>query len=473
MDRFHIFTQRIFSLLVLFSLLAGCSGGSALPKPASKPNLADSLSILAARAHIKHVIIIMQENRSFDNYFGTYPGADGIPKKDGRFSVCLPERLGQRCVAPYYDTQDIDHGGPHTVAAQNRDIHQGRMDGFVLMNEQPCLKIGMMACSLNSLPDVAGYHDAREIPNYWAYARNFVLQDRMFEPSRSWSLPAHLFMLSGWSARCPVPGDPMKCVSDLNHPGLYGINRTPDYAWTDLTDLLYQNGVSWGYYLGQGSQPDCEDEQAVCLAKAQVVTTPSIWNPLVSFDTVRQNGQLGNIQDTAAFLKAAQSGTLPAVSWVIPDQTHSEHPPAKISDGQAYVTHLINTIMQGPDWNSSVIFLAWDDFGGFYDHVVPPVVDGNGYGMRVPGLVISPYARTGFIDHQTLSFDAYLKFIEDIFLNGQRLDPKTDHRPDARPTVRENVPILGNLLQDLDFAQSPRPPLILPERVKAKRLALN
>ena len=117
--------------------------------------------------------------------------------------------------------------------------------------------------------------------------------------------------------------------------------------------------------------------------------------------------------------------------------------------------------MQGPDWKSTAIFLSWDDWGGFYDHVAPPKVDANGYGLRVPGLVISPYARKGFIDHQVLSFDAYLKFIEDIFLSGQRLDPKTEGRPDPRPTVRENVPQLGNLMADFDFTQRPRPPTLL------------
>ena len=118
--------------------------------------------------------------------------------------------------------------------------------------------------------------------------------------------------------------------------------------------------------------------------------------------------------------------------------------------------------MRSKDWNSTAIFLAWDDWGGFYDHVVPPTVDQNGYGLHVPGLVISPYARPGYVDHQTLSFDAYDKFIEDDFLNGQRLDPKTDGRPDPRPTVRENVPILGDLTKDFDFTQAPRPPILLP-----------
>jgi phospholipase C len=128
------------------------------------------------------------------------------------------------------------------------------------------------------------------------------------------------------------------------------------------------------------------------------------------------------------------------------------------------VTGLVNAVMRSPDWQSSAIFLAWDDWGGFYDHVAPPRVDANGYGLRVPALLISPYARRGYIDHQTLSFDAYLKFVEDVFLGGARIDPKTDGRPDPRPTVRENVPLLGDLAQEFDFAQQPRAPLILRTR---------
>jgi phospholipase C len=156
------------------------------------------------------------------------------------------------------------------------------------------------------------------------------------------------------------------------------------------------------------------------------------------------------------------TGKLPAVSWLAPAQAVSDHPPASIKRGQAYVTGVINAIMHSKAWSSTAIFLAWDDWGGFYDHVKPPVVDENGYGLRVPALVISPYARHGYIDHQILSSDAYLKFIEDDFLHGARLDPKTDGRPDPRPTVRERVKILGNLASDFNFSQRPRKPLLLP-----------
>jgi phospholipase C len=147
---------------------------------------------------------------------------------------------------------------------------------------------------------------------------------------------------------------------------------------------------------------------------------------------------------------------------VIPNDKDSEHPPALVSDGQKYVTSLINALMSGPDWDTTAIFLAWDDWGGFYDHVPPPQIDQNGYGLRVPGLLISPYARQGYIHHQTLSFDAYLRLVEDLFVGGQRLDPETDGRPDPRPGVSEEAAQLGDLLEEFDFSQAPRPPMTLP-----------
>jgi phospholipase C len=371
-----------------------------------------------------------------------------------------------------------------------------------------------------------GYHDAREIPSYWKYAGNFVLNDHMFEPVASWSLPAHLYLVSGWSAHC-TSSSPASCKNDpaqsggglaglvpaafrsclqahgitvksLRQAGLGNLSPaqktaigaclsvlTPAqrqallaaggsgentqlglYSWTDLTYLLHKHGVSWAYYVQRGIQPDCDDNPdqtaAGCAPVAQGAGTPSIWNPLPSFTDVKADGQIGDIQNLSGFYTAAEHGHLPAVSWIAPTQANSDHPPANLATGQAYVTNLINTIMRGPDWNSTAIFLAWDDWGGFYDHVVPPAVDANGYGLRVPAIVISPYARTGYVDHQTLSFDAYNKFIEDDFLNGARLDPKTDGRPDPRPDVREDSGALGNLTSDFNFAQKPRPPVILP-----------
>jgi phospholipase C len=420
---------------------------------------------------IKHVIVIMQENRSFDTYFGTFPGADGIAMKDGRPIACIPDPGLGHCARPFHDTKDKNGDGPHGAKNATADIDRGAMDGFIRQAEKgvtTCAGSFEAKCKTGKTSDVMGYHDSREIPNYWGYARNFVLQDRMFEPTASWSLPAHLFLLSGWSASCSVAGDPNSCKSNINNPPHLG--RTPgsstlrpDYAWTDLTYLLHAYNVSWRYYLSEGTQPDCYNDDEACVPLPQNVSTPQIWNPLPYFDTVHQDGQLGNIQTVDHFYADARDGTLPAVAWVIPNGDNSEHPPARVSVGQSYVTGLINAVMSGPDWNSTAIFLAWDDWGGFYDHVQPPMVDGAGYGLRVPGIVISPYAKTGFIDHQTLSFDAYLKFIEDDFLGGQRLDPATDGRPDPRPDVREALPILGDLRKDFDFTHAPRAPMLLPE----------
>ena len=186
-----------------------------------------------------------------------------------------------------------------------------------------------------------------------------------------------------------------------------------------------------------------------------------MWNPLPDFLDVQHDQQIGNVQPVARFLRAARRGSLPAVSWIVPNQKTSEHPPSSIAAGQAWVTRLVDSVMGGSDWSSTAIFLTWDDWGGYYDHVLPPVVGGIQYGLRVPGIVISPYARSGFIDHQVLSSDAILRFIEDDFLGGQRLDPANDGRPDSRSTVFEATPGLGNLSRDFNFARKPPPPLVL------------
>jgi phospholipase C len=445
------------------------------PVPTASPTPLDPLTL--AHEKIKHIVIIMQENRSFDSYFGTFPGADGIPNFNGKFTVCVKDPTTKMCVYPFHDPSDLNYGGPHGANNAAQDINNGLMDGFIGQAEKAkagCGSTDSPDCGGNSgKTDVMGYHDAREIPNYWTLAETFVLQDHLFEPNASWSLPQHLFMVSEWSAKCSVADDPMSCINALQAPGNppdfhpnnpNAINvPAPDYAWTDLTYLLFKNKISWKYYVQTGIQPDCADDDDVsCPPVHQDAKTPGIWNPLPYFDTVKQDGQLQNITDVTNFYKDAKDGTLPSVSWITPSGANSEHPPSLISDGQAWTASLINAVMQGPDWDSTAIFLSWDDWGGFYDHVVPPHVDENGYGLRIPGIVISPYAKQGFIDHQTLSHDAYVKLIEDIFINGQRLDPATDGRPDPRPDVREDVSILGNLLNDFDFTQSPRPPLILP-----------
>jgi phospholipase C len=423
---------------------------------------------------IRHVVVIVQENRSFDSYFGTYPHADGIPMRNGAPTVCIPDPFAKSCARPFHDGSDRNYGGPHDHRFAVLDVDHGKMDGFVdsvrRILRQRCRRTDSPICHLGPRtprPDVMGYHDAREIPNYWAYARHFVLQDHMFQSDASWSLPSHLYLVSAWSARCARRGRPMSCHTAVENPGAppgepqNPTGAVPHYDWTDLTYLLHEHHVSWRYYVQRGGEPDCRAGTMFCKTIPQDATTPGIWNPLPWFTTVAEDHQLGNVEPFHSFLRAAHTGALPAVSWVTPSQQVSEHPTALVSRGQAYVTGIVNAIMKGPDWSSIAIFLTWDDWGGFYDHVLPPSVDGSGYGLRVPGLVISPYARRGYVDHQTLSFDAYLKFIEDDFLGGARINPRTDGRPDSRPLVRENLKLLGDLRRDFDFSQVPRRPLVL------------
>ncbi len=448
--------------LVVAGIVTACSSSSTHGPPTGPGATLPRGPVRPELGKIQHIVIILQENRSFDHYFGTYPGADGIPMVNGVPTVCVNDPATNVCIKPFHDTADKNNGGPHNAANSTADLDGGKMDGFIAQAElaqKGCADPNDPSCAGAGLVDVMGYHDATEIPNYWTYARNFVLQDHMFEPNASWSEPDHLFVVSEWSAHCTTIDVASSCVNALQTP-LVGTGQSGSYAWTDLTYLLHKAGVSWKYYVAEGSEPDCDDDAALCPPVPQLTTTPNIWNPLPFFTTVRQDSELVNIQTLDSFETDVAAGMLPAVSWIVPNSVVSEHPTALVSTGQDYVTSIINAIMQSPDWSSTAIFLSWDDWGGFYDHVVPPRVDVNGYGFRVPGLVISPYAKAGFIDHHTLSFDAYVKFIEDVFLKGQRLDPATDGRPDPRPTVRESVAILGDLSNDFDFTQAPRPPVI-------------
>ncbi len=452
----------------MFAVLVAAGCGGVAPKRAPHGDAVRGIE------KIRHVIVIMQENRSFDSYFGTFPGADGIRMRKGRPVVCVPNGIGG-CVRPFHDSRDVNSGGAHGPVAGIRAVDGGRMDGFIRVSYRALIprcrkRPSGKGCRHLRRPGVMGYHDARELGNYWKYAKTYVLADHMFEPNWGWSLPVHLWLVSGWSARCRRPVEARTCKSNLEGP-TNGPSSTlrrhphgPIYGWTDLTYLLHAHRVSWAYYVTRGAAPDCATGPIRCYASLRGASTPGMWNPLPNFVTVRWNRQVGNVRPLFRFYAAARGGKLPAVAWIMPNLATSEHPGSSIRAGEAWATRLVNAVMRSPDWRSSAIFLAWDDWGGFYDHVRPPRVDANGYGLRVPALLISPYARKGRIDHQTLSFDAYLKFIEDVFLRGARLDPRTDGRPDPRPTVRERVPLLGDLAKEFDFDERPRPPLILRPR---------
>ena len=385
---------------------------------------------------IKHFVFIMQENRAFDNYFGTYPGADDIPK-----GICLTNPKGGPCVAPYHDTNDINRGGPHGWVNAWADIDGGLMDGFLAEAYKGNSTNGTQACNLtdpNCAPgsdprDVMGYHDYHEIPNYWNYARLYVLQDHMFESVASKSLVAHLYMLAAQSG---------------GYTG-YHQPRPTTYNFPEITELLGSSKINWKYYVTSGRLPDTEDPEEVGSNEVQTQNPDEYtdFNPLPAFPKVQNNPEQRNrLVDSSQFYIDAQNGKLPQVSWVVPDMNVSEHPPSSVRAGMAYVTGLVNAVMEGPDWNTTAIFISWDDWGGFYDHVPPPKVDKYGFGIRVPGLVISPYAKQNYVDHKTYSFDSWLRTVEERF----GVNPMT-----ARDTKA------NDMLNAFDFSQNPRPPVIL------------
>jgi phospholipase C len=407
------------------------------PPPVTTPVATAAPPMPAGLDKIQHFIFIMQENRSFDEYFGTYPGADGIPQ-----GVCLKNPYGGPCVAPYHDTSDVNRGGPHGADNSVADINGGKMDGFVIeaykaeadLGNQPCMPTEKTCAPGQDPRDVMGYHDYNEIPNYWNYAHEYVLQDRMFESVGAFSLVAHLYMLAGQSGGYMDNDD-----------------QTPptEYDFPEITELFAGNKIDWKYYVTSGTEPDTEDAHVVGneTEREQNPDKYTLWNPLPAFPKVQNDPtQRSRLVDTSQFYEDAKNGTLPQVSWVVPSGAVSEHAPSSVRVGMAYVTGLVNAVMQSPEWSSSVIFVAWDDWGGFYDHVAPPQVDQYGLGIRVPSFVVGPYVKEHYIDHNTYSFESWLKLTEERF----GVVPMT-----SRDTAA------ADMLDAFDFTQKPRPPLIL------------
>jgi phospholipase C len=436
--------------------------------------------------NINHIVVLVMENRSFDEYFGTYPGADGIPMDaNGNPTVCVPNPNTGGCDKPYHDRNFVDQGGPHGNTAATIDINGGKMDGFIKAlyqqkngcmlhpTEPPCPQAGP---GPQGQPDIMGYHTRRELPNYWSYADHYTLFDHMFAPVDSWTLPSHLYLMSGWSAFCPNLHDAMSCRSEkvFHPPSAYktvdGKQEWPGitwkaadapqyprpYIWAPITWLLNQRGVSWGYFVGAGScvYPPCNDLKGPITADIQ--------NPLPGFLATQVMGNFEQIRSNTDFYAMAAQGNLPSVSWIVPVVNAGDHPPDNIARGQAFVTKAINAVMQGPrdQWLHTAFFVTWDDWGGFYDHVKPPVIDQNGYGLRVPAFLVSPWAKPG-VFHGSLSFDSFLQLIEDRFLGGRRLNPKTDGWPDSRPTIRENL-VPADIATAFDFSGPPRPVDVRP-----------
>ena len=447
---------------------------------------------------ITHVIMIMEENRSFDHYFGTYPGANGFPA-----NTCVPLNPAQPnlgCVMPFHNPLDVNAGGPHSNKAAVADIDgtgaNPPLDGFIYQQTvgagslcsarvppvKPTKSCGNLYLGV-SIHDVMGYHDASEIANYWSYAQHFVLQDQLYESVRGASPAAHLDLTSEWVATCKTPTNVATCVTTLSPQEVANGSTKVLYPWVNLFQLMDINGVSWKYYLGTGQEPDCDDSEMTCEPAYQANGILGYWNPAPGFAWVEAQGApylASHNPQMDQFLVDIKNGTLPQVAWIVPPFNYSDHPAAGLTAGQDFVTSLVNAVMQSPYWQNTAIFISWDDWGGFYDHVLPPTVDINksgpqGYGLRVPGLLVSAWAKPGYIDDSVLSFNAYAVLIENLFMGGARLDPTALGEPDARPTIRDELSSvtfpngttapIGQLINEFNFKQTPLPTLVLSTHV--------
>jgi phospholipase C len=460
-----------------------------------------------AQQTIKHIIVIMQENRSFDSYFATFPspsgaltplgtppaGVDGLNNYPAGNNVASCNGTTyQPWIKSSADTVIGDL--PHVMynaktslgCPQNPSQQQTRTCNSTCgtpPNTHACttadpLKISDFLAStqigLGGCPDASfrqsvgtfeGTGNLSVLWNHWTIAQNFLLQDRMFSPVPSYSLMSHLFMVSAWTAQCDATG--ANCVE--NYDGYVPSGLTSPYGWNEISSALSDRGVSWGYYKGENWNYNCaacKTNPLSCFTGNDGVV--SYWNPLPGFLNVqsRKPGWNGDSLQTFLTLVSQVTSTndqVPSVSWIVPGTAVSEHPRLNqdLRHGEAYTTMLLQQMMKNTTfWNKSVVFLAWDDWGGFYDHVRPPT-DSNGnlmYGIRVPGLTISPWLGMGALDHQTLSFDAYLKFIEMVFLPIGPGMPGQWLTGDARTDVRELEPVLGNLVDEFDFHRTPMAP---------------
>jgi phospholipase C len=409
-------SPKVFSFTVLFVSVAlvgtwiACSSGGSRNQPPP-----------GGIGNIKHIVFIIKENRSFDQYFGTFPGADGATS--GKTSNGKTIALGH---TPDIMPHDLGHGwfDAHTA------IDGGKMDQFDLV-------------ALGS--DLLGYTQMQQsdIPNYFAYAHQFVLADRMFSSLEGPSFPNHLYTVAAQSGGAignlnNVTNGAWGCDSDagatvdvMDSSG-HIAPQTPCFDFRTIPDSLQSAGITWKYYAPGFGQAGYN------------------WSTLDAIKHIR-NGSLWstNVVSDTQFIADAQSGNLPAVSWLVSGPT-SEHPPSSTCLGENWTVQQLNAIMQGPDWNSTAIFLTWDDFGGFYDHVPPPGVDAFGLGPRVPLLIISPYAKQGLISHTQYEFASFLAFLETRF---------------SLKALTSRDAAANNMTDSFDFSQAPRAPFPLTTRV--------
>ena len=380
---------RIGVIVALFVIL-GAGTWYFLPASSSYTVRAKG-TVGKATTSINHVVIIMLENHTFDNFFGRFPGANGDPN--------LPQASNPIIT-------DLGHDGPNALAA----IDGGKLDGF----------------SPHGLVQYA----QSDIPNYWSYAQQFGLSDNFFTSDATSSTPNHINMIAAQSAG--IDGTLGKgCYSPQNMV-LNSVDTAGNNYWSytcyniaNIPQELDTVGISWRYYS----------------------STP-IWNAPYFIKPLYNTDSKNIIADSNQFVKDVKAGQMATVSWVTPTGTETDHPPVATLGAQNFVTNIANTIMQSSYWNNTAIFVTWDDWGGFYDHVPPPTIDGRGLGLRVPLLVISPYAKAGYISHAQGEFSSFVKFIEEDF-----------NLPNLGQ--RDSLASTSDLMDFFDFNQPPQPPFIL------------
>lgn len=406
-----------YGLIGLLLLLSACSPGTA------------STSLLHVAAQdIKHVVFFIKENRTFDNYFGTYPGANGATTAVDSEGETIPLQHEQDQVP------DIDHSFEGARDAYDR----GKMDDFDLLSSADTSNKSRRAnpYANNSLTQL--YQS--DIPNYWLYAQNFVLGDNMFSSLMGPSFPNHLYTIAaqsggaidlppnntvGWG--CDVPNEQVKVMSGNGSIHL----QQACFNFQTLADELDVKGDSWRYYGPPAGGFGYH------------------WSAFDAIKHIRYGKDWQYVVPTQQFMQDATRGTLPTVSWIVTPSDDSEHPPASVCQGENWTVQMLNALMRGPDWSSTAVFLTWDDFGGFYDHVPPRQIDSYGLGFRVPLLVISPYAKKGYIDHTQYEYSSMLRFAEDIL---------------GLATLTKRDRGANNMFNAFDFSQKPRAPLILRPR---------
>jgi phospholipase C len=365
------------------------------------------------RTPIQHFIFLMQENHTFDNYFGTYPGVDGIPA-----GTCIPvdpsDPQNADCVRPFHINNRESTNLDHSRSTFNLQYAMGQMDGFIYALNQRNQN-GVIAM---------GYYDGRDLPYYWNIADEYVLFDHFFSSAHSGSSTNHMYSVAG------VPG----------------LGRTPKdgYGSDTLTifDRLEERGISWKFYV-QNYNPSITYRNLPSDANR---ASQVVWAPLLNFDRFIDDPSLNrHIVDLGEYFTDLENGSLPAVAYIVPSGA-SEHPPGSLLAGQKFVRKLIQALMSSEAWSSSAFLWTYDDWGGWYDHMPPPQVDDEGYGFRVPALLVSPYARRGYIESAQLDFTSILKFIEENW--------------DIEPLAERDAQA-GSIVAAFDFSQPPRKPYFI------------